>query len=428
VFLKGGGFTTGVLYSPRTRKAGLITYNDIKKIILAVFKPDADYTATLRIKHGNWHNVLKQRDSLVRNFLMRWPILTGYGYIAFGIILFWLYSVFFRDFKMLKAITLGYLYILTIPAVFLIVAIFDPVDWITINIYTLGISGAFFAIAYFGSSNNLELIFVRIATITVALVLINSFFNGLYEFKSFLGYSVVAGGRYYGIGNEYMGILLGAYIVGVTLTIQYWKLNHRYLLWIASFFIGLILIHPRMGADVGGGITAILGLGITNYLWQNRRIGIRQILYLFTLCVIALAFAGLFDIYAGREEMSHWGELWMAVGNQGIQPLTRMIGRKLAMNYRLIHSNPLTIILILFILTIPVFLLYPPLRFKEMITSHINKASGLAGICITALLGLLVNDSGIASAAMIFMFGLGMVFLGVYDETAKYRNLTKNSI
>jgi hypothetical protein len=44
--------------------------------------------------------------------------------------------------------------------------------------------------------------------------------------------------------------------------------------------IAVLLAHPALGANIGGGITAMLGLGIANYLWLKRRVGAKEILIL----------------------------------------------------------------------------------------------------------------------------------------------------
>lgn len=55
---------------------------------------------------------------------------------------------------------------------------------------------------------------------TVGVLLLDTVTGGELQRYSVLSYDPMAGARYYGIGNEYMGILLGATIIGHALLLQ----------------------------------------------------------------------------------------------------------------------------------------------------------------------------------------------------------------
>ena len=55
---------------------------------------------------------------------------------------------------------------------------------------------------------------MAVALITAGLIIVDVIRGGVWIRYSFLGYDPVGGARYYGIGNEYMGILIGSAIMG----------------------------------------------------------------------------------------------------------------------------------------------------------------------------------------------------------------------
>ena len=153
----------------------------------------------------------------------------------------------------------------------------------------------------------------NISLITFLIVLVDSLFGGYAELKSFLGYSAVSGGRYYGIGNEYMGVMLGAYLTWMALFLPKVRTWRRELLWLAVFLISLVFFHPYLGADIGGGISALLGLGITTYLWLQRPIGLKEIGRLLLSALIIVIIVGIWDSIFNPGPVSHLGQLWQAI-------------------------------------------------------------------------------------------------------------------
>lgn len=113
-----------------------------------------------------------------------------------------------------------------------------------------------------------------------------------------------------------------------------------------------------------------------------------------------------------------WGQLLLAIQTSGWEAFQTIIIRKLLMNLRLTTETPLAFILILTLLTIPVLYFHPPEFIKGLISRYPKVMAGFAGLSITAWVGFLVNDSGIASVALIFMFGTGMMALMIDDATA----------
>lgn len=419
VVFKGLGFDKGVLYSPSTRKPGIITLNDLRYMVQQFSTPVAAASQNFKVKQfpGYWRSIAESQARLIQNYKIRWPVLTVYGYFLLGLLGTLAGGMVFRFHNYpITAIIWLYLFLLAVPGAFLLMAIIDPLNWTTIITYSLGITGGLFFLSFILAGKKLRPTLAWLSFLTAGLILIDGLWNGYYEYKSLLGYSAVSGARYHGIGNEYMGILLGAYIAGISLSLK--KLNHwrREFLWTAALIICMILIHPSFGADVGGGISALMGLGITNYLWLGQAVRFREIGYLSMLTLLALAFAGIWDLFINQANMSHWGQLLLAIQNRGWEAFQTIAIRKLEMNLRLISTNPLALLLILILAAIPVLYRYSPVPIKRLKEKYPLLISGFTGLSITALVGFVVNDSGIVSAAMIFMFGTGLIALIINSE------------
>ncbi len=424
VMMKGLDFSSGVLCSPNTRKMGIITYNDLYSTVSASLHSETHPGLRIKSKPGRWQAIVASQPALLQNYTVRWPLLSGYGYLTLGLLSLLLLGMFFKNYhKLRNCLSWGYLFLLTVPGAFLAAAVVNPLTWTAILGCVLGISGLLFMGSYFLAGRDSFGTLAWISIITAGLIAVDGVFNGYYEYQSFLGYSVVASSRYYGIGNEYMGILLGSYIAAAALGLRHdTRRRRREFLWPMTVLIGLLFIHPNFGADVGGGITALIGLGITNYLWLNQPIRLKEIGRLCVATVFLVAFAGSWDYYLDANSMSHLGQLMKAVHDQGWVVLVNLAARKTALNIRLISTTPLSLVLIAILIAIPFLYRNPPALIQKFKVKYAEIVAGLTGLSVTALVGMITNDSGIVSAAMLFMFGIGLIVLMVNSELNGFRS------
>ncbi|MGE5605956.1 MAG: hypothetical protein ACM3YE_09720 [Bacteroidota bacterium] len=168
VLLKGAGFNGGVLYSPSTRKRGIVTYNDLRSTLSRFLNLEKnDMVFHLRPKPGDWRQILQSRANLEQNYAIRWPLLTGYFYLFLGMIILFLICFFFRfSRKLITKLAWGYLFLIAAPAAFLLEALIDPVEWPAVLAWAAGISGAIFFGAYFISEKDFDRALFLIAILT----------------------------------------------------------------------------------------------------------------------------------------------------------------------------------------------------------------------------------------------------------------------
>jgi hypothetical protein len=423
VVIKGPGFGGGLLYSPSTRKPGVITCYDLPITILNYLNiPKSRYYSghVLRQVPGDWRFIYREQQQLIQNYNVRWPLLTVYSYLLIGLVLAGVIGAVLmsRRFQLLQYMGYGYLFLSTIPVVFLIEAAINPLNWIPILGWTIGLAGLIWLTVFYLAHKDLMITLSSISIITVAVIIFEGFFNGFLEFRSFFGYSAIAGARFYGIGNEYMGFLLGAYIVAVSTHLSKITQYRNQILWFAACFLAIFLAHPSLGASIGGGATALIGLGITTYLWLERPIRWKELVGLFLASAFLLCMVGLWDYYLNNTNMTHFGQFLDAVKNQGFDTIANLIKRKLALNIRLIAYTFWTKVLILILLAIPVLYKRPPLWVANFIQRYPNQTRGFFGLTLTAIVALLINDSGIVTVTTMYIFGLPMLLLLILQDGA----------
>ena len=126
--------------------------------------------------------------------------------------------------------------------------------------------------------------------------------------NSVLGYDPMAGARYYGIGNEYMGILLGSSIVLAGAFYQ--KYPHGgWLPVIALFFVfqSVIIGSPQLGANSDGMITAPAAFLVTLLMLKNLRISPQTVLLVLAGVIAVTVGFTVYDMTRPVELQTHIG-------------------------------------------------------------------------------------------------------------------------
>lgn len=421
VIIKGPGFRSGLIASASTRRPGFLTCYDLPVTILSFLHiPKNQFFSghILTGTGGDWRQIAAEEPGLVKNYDLRWPLLTVYGYLLIGLVLAaFLGAVFWpRRYNYFQGLAYGYLFLLTIPAIFLIEAAINPLDWVSIIGLTLGLGALVFGAALILAHRDQLRVLAVISAFTVGLILFEGAFNGFLELRSFLGYSVIAGARFYGVGNEYAGFLLGAYIVAVSSFLPCLRRYRIQLLWLITGLIAVFLAHPNLGANITGGIIALIGLGVTNYLWVERPIRAKEVLGLAGALVVLLILVGLWDICLNRSNMSHFGQFLTLLKGADFPMIWGLLNRKLALNFRLIAYTPWTKVLIAILVVIPFIYSRPPGKVADLIQKYPNRLRGFFGLTLTAIAALVLEDSGIVTVTTMFIFGMPMLLLVLLKE------------
>lgn len=421
--INGPGFKPGIIYSHSARKAGVITEYDLPATILkflGIKKSGRFNGQSLESVPGDWRQVASLRPQLIQNYRIRWPLLTGYVYFLIGSILAGVTGLIFKWRPIyFKLLTFIYLALLMIPAIFLIEGAFNPLNWFAVLGGTLALVALFLATAVRTQGEDPFRMLSLISVTTVILIAIDGFGNGFLEGNSFLGYSIVAGARFYGIGNEYLGFLLGAYTVLVSLNFKALKKHQGTILPLGAWLMALLVSHPNLGANIGGGATVMLGLGITNLLLLKKRIDSKEIGKLLLSLITLLTLVGLWDFFVSSSSMTHFGQLLFLIKEEGFRVIKELVIRKWEMNLRLIDYTPWSKALLGIMVIIPLLYYKPSQKIIELLRKYPEQLKGFLGLVFTAFIALVVNDSGIVAVATMFLFGGILLLLVLFEARDK---------
>lgn len=411
LLLYGPGFGRGLVRSYSTRQRGLVTPADVTSTILHFLgsetPPEID-GRPIRSVAGNVNELLSSHRFWANNYQQRWPILTAYAYIMIVLILAGLVGIFYYRRHWYQDIVRNLLRILMgVPLAFLWVSVIDP----ELPLFTAALTILFsvalaFLIGLFVSDERRRLMMVCLLT---ALTIMVDLMTGTHLLRSsILSYSVMVGARFYGLGNEYMGVLLGSFLLGISgfYDMVPPKYHRRLLLILVAsmlWVIGLIM-HPSMGANVGGGLSAVIGFSIAFFIFTGRRIHWRNALLVPIAVIFVLIFMAYLDYRSGFSN-THLGQNIRLIKTHGFSAIIQIINRKWRMNMGLLLVTPWARVLVVFLLTLPLLFRRPPGVLQQIFLRYPSFARGLTASIVAAFAALILNDSGIVAAATAMIYG-----------------------
>lgn len=254
--------------------------------------------------------------------------------------------------------------------------------------------------------------------LTAGTILIDGFTGGSLIGHSVLGYDPMIGARYYGIGNEYMGVLIGAFLLFCAAGLQHLQKQQKplkiYLYMIGLLSAGLVffMVHPRFGANAGGTITALAVGGwfcmrLAEFIFQ-KKVKVSRML----LLSIGIVLAGggtlwfLNAVIVGDGEQSHIGNALQLLGNGDYKAIAGIITRKVQMNLHLIGVSSWSKVFITSLFILALGLIRPLGIFKIWQKEKPMLVIGFSAIALGAIIALIFNDSGIVAAATMIIYAV----------------------
>lgn len=268
-----------------------------------------------------------------------------------------------------------------------------------------------------------------IASFTLLVLLVDAVTGAHLQIDTIFGYSPTVAGRFAGYGNLAFGILA---ICAVTTAAGIWALPRMrrngsasmprvgWTWWVALGVLVVTLIvngYPSWGSDVGGVLATTPSYAALLILLAGWKLGWRRIIILGLGAVAVLGVFALIDLSRPATQRTHLARFVESIGDGGA--LTTL-GRKIDANLSILTSStwawlvPIGLVfLILLIRRDPMFI--------ATLRRHVpGFQEWLVGAFMVAILGMAVNDSGVAVPAAMLGIALPyLIYAGAKSEPAE---------
>jgi hypothetical protein len=174
-------------------------------------------------------------------------------------------------------------------------------------------------------------VYVRACALSILVVVVDAVSGQRGVRSSVYSAYALSGIRFYGIGNEMMGVLVGCALAWGLFGL---KATWRAVVW---FISALVLATPVWGANLGGLLTAATGLGCA-WEWSHKRRMPRPQRCAQWLLMGMLAAFGIMWVDSLSASPSHIGETWLRWQAEGFTAIVDTLLSKLALMSRVLLS------------------------------------------------------------------------------------------
>jgi hypothetical protein len=243
---------------------------------------------------------------------------------------------------------------------------------------------------------------------TLVGVLVDPFIGSPMSALSPFGSSPVLGSRYYGVGNTYMGVAIGAAILLACLLPAVYPsaLGGRARTVTAAGIVLLVTVvilgYPRLGANVGALIAGVAAALVTLMMLAGWNLGWKQVLLVVGILVACVAVLVIIDLVLPGSA-SHAGRAVTRIHGGGIKEALALMARQFGANFKLIWTS---IWRLFFAMGIIAALVWRKTlnMFTEVNERYPGLAAAWVGLVVAMFLAVLINDSGIESGGALMIY------------------------
>ena len=357
---------------------------------------------------------------------VRWPLVTTYiVFAALAIIASTL--ILFRGVEALPAGTavVAKAALLLVPAVLVGSVIqFAVLRWPQTSVAVVGTFLActaviWIAVILLGVRRLPAVPLIILTALTAVVLMVDQWAGAPLSFIGLFGYSPLLGARYYGLGNEMSGLLLGSVLVAVALSLDTWR-DRRWAWHVRTWgwpVIALVVLAtsaaPFWGANVGPVAWMTVGFLVGWLMLNGRKIWTwRNLLLIVVLVVVMLAGLTAVDLLGGSGSETHLGRAVAGTQTGGIASLWAIVARKAETNARVLGRTNWTWLLVVMLLQLGYMRWRPRGEFAAMLKEYPAFSAAIAASLFAGIAGYFTEDSGIIIPALLLIpVGVSALYL-----------------
>jgi hypothetical protein len=435
VIMESGASAQRILMSPSTRQPGIVSNLDFAPTMLDFFDVEPPPSMTgepvkASVRPDGFARLMDDLEHIRNVYTVRPRLLYPYVSYEIAVLLLGLLAALTGWRRAARWLRLPLLSLLVGPAVMLLLGY---LSWwkepAVVAGFVAGTAVLTWAAGRMGGLRPL----LAIAALNAGLILLDGLaFDAAGMKRSVLGYDPNYGARYYGIGNEYMGVLVGSVVLFVSIFLHHWskKADAARKERAVSMAVGaglaavtFYLALPMFGTNAGGAISAAVAFGFGWMRWFTGTCGqpipwrkLSAVVAGFGALALAVLWISNMAIPAAAGQESHIGKAMRRLFSGDIEAIGLIVIRKLEMNFHLINVSVWSRLLATSLAVIAVLVLRPLGLFRRWQERFPLIMHGFSANAVGAITALLVNDSGIVSAATIIICVAAPMLLFIFDS------------
>lgn len=391
----------GLLESASTRRIGVVSLSDIAPTILR--RVGAAIPPGMTGRPLSFASVPRHEERLaeldrdlshaarVRDPLMRWLVYAASAILGFGA----LALTFGGPSRRLGRILL---WLAAMPLGFLLVALLPNLQPAATAAAAGGIAAAVALTA--GRVLTPARALGVVAGATAGVVLVDLAIGTPIAHRAPISYVVARGDRFYGIGNELMGVVIGGVLASVAAIDERARRSGERLAratpWILAAVVAVLAL-PQVGAKFGAVLTAVPAFGVAFVRLRGRRLDLTRMGGVLAATLTAAVAVVFIDRLSVADARSHIGAVSGADLGAIIGSKVQAASRLLALSYWVVGLLAVVICAAMLVL-----------RRKDTVRAALRGSpatnASLQGGIVGMFAALLFNDAGVIAAFFIAIF------------------------
>jgi hypothetical protein len=410
LFASGG--SVGTITSDSTRRIGVVAANDVEATIDAFLGHSTAGDAGHAIRIVREAPPFHLHDRYVAMRRMTIPVQTTaalYVTIAglFAVLVLWLGR---RAPAVLGVLASGFaISVGPLAAALLAAGHLPSLSYATVVPFVIGVTVVLVVLVLLGAQGEGVMHpILPLAVVLLAFLLVEDLLGWTAALTPFLGGSELDGGRFFGLPNVFIGLLLGAGLYAAA----------RLPVWAGfAVLVGAALLAglPLAGANLGGAVTLFAAAGLWLPLRMRGRLRVPELAFAALVCVIgtgvvlvAHRFSSLPTHVTSFEETRGAGGAWSTFVD------------RLAVGWHLIEHNPFALVPVVGMVVTLAVVLRPPASIGPSLARHPAWRDALLVLLLSSVVAYVVNDSGPAACGVGFGMALGgLLYVSVAERTWK---------
>ncbi|MDO8915415.1 MAG: hypothetical protein Q7W16_04965 [Coriobacteriia bacterium] len=252
---------------------------------------------------------------------------------------------------------------------------------------------------------------IAVTGATTVVLVVDQWLGAPLSFAGLFGYAPLFGARYYGLGNEMAGLLLGSAMVCCALVLDTWRDAG----WTGAVkrwgwpVTGVIVLGttaaPFLGANIGAVAWMTVGFGVGWLMLNGRRVWTwRNAAAVLVVIVVLVGALGAIDVLGGSGSETHLGRaISNATGEGGVASFMTIVARKAETNLRVLGRTNWTWLLVAVLLLLGYMRWRPRGEFAHMLRNHPAFSAILGAALFAGVIGNFTEDSGVIIPALIML-------------------------
>lgn len=230
--------------------------------------------------------------------------------------------------------------------------------------------------------------------------------------RSPLAFQIAGGGRFYGVDEGVMGMVVGAELFAAAAVLDRARDHRRAIATVATGFAVTVWLlgSPAFGSKFGAALTAVPAFGVLAACAGGRRLTLKAIGAIAAVTVLTTGSLVLADSLRDPESRSH-----VARAAEGRTDLGNLLERKLEANWEITTQTFWTPALLVFAAALLLAARKRDGRMAAVLARRPNHRAALTAVIVGSVAALAFNDGGVVAAAPMTLYAATTTFGVVLD-------------